>query len=313
MKISVILPIYNEEKNIPILCHELKEVFVDVKKDYEIICVNDSSKDNSLEVLRMLARDDKKIKIINFKFNFGQTAAMSAGIKHATGDIIIPMDSDLQNDPRDIPRFLDKLYEGFDVVSGWRKNRKDFALSRRLPSILANKLIRFITGVNIHDYGCSMKAYKSDTIKEILLYGEMHRFIPAYIAWHGGKITEIIVNHRNRLHGKTNYGIGRTFSVLLDLVVVQFLSKYMNKPMHFFGGIGFLSLGLGTVAGLWSVFLKLVHLRDFVTTPLPVFSALFTIVGVVLIAMGVISEMIMRVYYESQNKTPYQINETINF
>ncbi len=313
MKISVILPVYNEEKSIPTLHEELKEVFLGLQKEYEVIWVNDASEDGSLEVLKELAFRDRRIKVINFRFNSGQTAAMSAGIKHATGEIIIPMDSDLQNDPKDIPRFLDKLDQGFDVVSGWRKNRKDFVLSRRLPSVLANGLIRYITGVKIHDYGCSMKAYKSDIIKDVILYGEMHRFIPAYTAWHGGKITEIVVNHRPRKFGKTNYGIGRTFNVILDLIVVKFLSKYMDKPMHFFGGIGFLSLGLGIFSGLWSVFLKIVHLRDFVTTPLPVFSALFIIVGVVLITMGVIAEMIMRVYYESQNKTPYQVRETINF
>ena len=313
MKISVILPVYNEEKSIPTLHEELKDVFLGLQKEYEVIWVNDASEDGSLEVLKELAFRDRRIKVINFRFNSGQTAAMSAGIKHATGEIIIPMDSDLQNDPKDIPRFLDKLDQGFDVVSGWRKNRKDFVLSRRLPSVLANGLIRYITGVKIHDYGCSMKAYKSDIIKDVILYGEMHRFIPAYTAWHGGKITEIVVNHRPRKFGKTNYGIGRTFNVILDLIVVKFLSKYMDKPMHFFGGIGFLSLGLGIFSGLWSVFLKIVHLRDFVTTPLPVFSALFIIVGVVLITMGVIAEMIMRVYYESQNKTPYQVRETINF
>ncbi len=313
MKISIVLPVYNEEKNIPILYNELDYVFSSIPGDHEIIWVNDASKDKSPEILLEIAKKDRRAKVINFKWNSGQTAAMSAGIKHASGDIIIPMDSDLQNDPNDIPKFLAKLEEGYDVVSGWRKNRKDFTVSRKFPSKIANKIIRYITGVHIHDYGCSMKAYRSDIIKDIMLYGEMHRFIPAYTAWHGGKITEIVVNHRPRVNGKTNYGISRTFRVILDLIVVKFLSKYMNRPMHFFGGIGFMSLFVGMLSGIAAVVLKVVHLRDFVSTPLPIFSALFIIVGVQMIAMGVVAEMLMRVYYESQGKTPYSIRETINF
>ncbi len=313
MKVSIVLPIYNEEKNIPILYKEITEVLSELKNEYEIICVNDASKDESLRALKEIAFMDRKLKIIDFKWNCGQTSAMSAGIKSSTGDVIIPMDADLQNDPHDIPKFLEKLEEGFDVVSGWRKDRKDFTFSRKIPSVIANKMIRAITGVKVHDYGCSMKAYKSEIIKGVMLYGEMHRFIPAYTAWHGGKIAEIVVNHRARRFGKTNYGIARTFFVILDLVVVKFLSRYMNKPMHFFGGIGFISLGLGILAGIASVVLKIFHSRDFVETPLPIFSALLVIIGVVLVAMGVIAEMIMRVYYESQDKTPYQIRELTNF
>lgn len=312
MKISIVLPIFNEKENIPILYKELNTVLSSLKKDYEIIAVNDASKDGSLMELKSIASGDPKLKIISFRYNSGQTAAMSAGIKHATGDIIIPMDSDLQNDPKDIPRFIEKINEGYDVVSGWRKDRKDFAVSRKLPSKIANWLIRNITKVKVHDYGCSMKAYRRELIQDIQLYGEMHRFIPAYAGWHGGRVTEIVVNHRPRVHGKTKYGISRTFKVLLDLVVVKFLSNYMNRPMHFFGGIGFVSLGLGMLVGATSVFLKIFEIRDFVATPLPVFSALLIIVGVQLVAMGVIAEMLMRVYYESQDKTAYSISETIN-
>lgn len=312
MKISVVLPVYNEEKNIPQLYKELTSVLNNTKSEYEIICVDDHSKDGSLKVLRDVAKNDSKVKVVAFKWNSGQTAAMSAGIKYSSGDIIIPMDSDLQNDPHDIPKFLAKLNEGYDVVSGWRKDRKDFAISRKFPSLLANMLIRKITGVKIHDYGCSMKAYRSEIIKDVLLYGEMHRFIPAYTAWHGGKITEIVVNHRPRINGKTNYGLWRTFKVLLDLVVVKFLSKYMDRPMHFFGGIGFLSLFVGFFAGFVAVVLRIIGIEDFVSTPLPIFSALFIIVGVQLLAMGIIAEMLMRVYYESQKKTPYQVVDSIN-
>ncbi len=312
MKISIVIPIYNEEKNILLLYTEILSVFHSIKYDYEIICVDDASSDGSLEKLKEIAIKNLCVKVISFKYNSGQTAAMSAGIKIATGDIIIPMDSDLQNDPKDIPRFIDKIKEGYDVVSGWRKDRKDFTLSRKIPSKLANILIRYITKVNVNDYGCSMKAYKRDLIQDIKLYGEMHRFIPAYASWYGGKVTEIIVNHRPRIHGKTKYGISRTFKVILDLVVVKFLSKYMNKPMHFFGAIGFVSFGLGILIGLLAVTLKILDIRSFVATPLPIFSALLIIVGVQLIAMGVIAEILMRVYYESQNKNPYSILEKIN-
>jgi glycosyltransferase involved in cell wall biosynthesis len=282
------------------------------KYEYEILAINDASSDGSLDLLRRIAAQDNHLKVISFRFNTGQTAAMSAGIKHATGDVIIPMDADLQNDPHDIPKFIDKLAQGFDVVSGWRRQRKDALVMRKIPSVIANMAIRTITGVHIHDYGCSMKAYRRDVIQGVQLYGEMHRFIPAYTAWHGGKVTEIEVNHRPRIHGVTKYGISRTFKVILDLIVVKFLSKYMNRPMHFFGGIGFILLFLGVLAGCGAIALKIAGLRDFVATPLPVFSALLIIVGVQLAAMGVIAEMVMRVYYESRNTTPYMIAEKIN-
>jgi len=313
MKISIILPIYNEAQNISQLYTELKEVLGGLDKSYEIICVNDGSCDNSFNILKELAAQDTALKIINFRNNFGQTAALSAGIKMASGEIIIPMDADLQNDPHDIAKFVAKLNEGYSVVSGWRKDRKDKLISRRIPSKIANWLIGTITKVRIHDYGCTMKAYNKEVIQGVVLYGEMHRFIPAYASWQGGKVTEIVVNHRPRVHGQTNYGISRTFKVILDLLVVKFLSKYMNRPMHFFGGIGFISLFVGTLSGITSIFLKIFHMKDFVATPLPVFSALFIIVGVQLVVMGIIAEMIMRVYYESQDKKPYIIKDEINF
>ncbi len=310
MKLSIIIPIYNEAANIPVLYGELKDVLA--KDDHEIIYINDGSRDESLAALKKIAQEDKRVRIINFAFNTGQTAAMSAGIKHAKGDIIIPMDGDLQNNPYDIPNFIEKINEGYDVVSGWRKNRKDKMMSRRIPSQIANRVIGWITGVRIHDYGCSMKAYRQKIIQGIQLYGEMHRFIPAYVSWHGGKVTEIVVNHRPRVHGKTNYGISRTFKVILDLIVVKFLSRYMNRPIHFFGGIGFFSFFAGILTGLVAILMRLFHYKYLVETPLPVLSALLIIVGVQLIAMGVIAEMVMRVYYESQKKDPYTIEEVIN-
>lgn len=313
MKISVIIPVFNEEGNISKLLSELKSVLSRLDHQYEIIAVNDASTDGSLQALRAAAEADRRVRVISFKFNSGQTAAMSAGIKHSIGEIVIPMDADLQNDPNDIPRLVDKMGEGYDVVSGWRRDRKDDLIKNRVPSIIANWIIRKITGVPIHDSGCSMKAYKGDMIREVDLYGEMHRFIPAYMAWHGGKVAEIVVNHRPRASGKSKYNVFKTFRVVLDLIVVKFLSKYMNRPVHFFGGIGFVSLALGILAGLAAIILKLFRLRDFVATPLPVFSALLVIVGVQLAVMGVIAEMIMRVYYESRDATPYKIAEKINF
>ena len=310
-KISVVIPIYNEVTNIPLLYKELKVAL----KSYthEILYIDDGSKDGSFDALKQIAAGDKTVKVIHFAFNCGQTAAMSAGIKHAKGDVIIPMDGDMQNNPADIPLFLAKMDEGFDVVSGWRKDRQDKMVSRKIPSKIANWLIGLITGIRIHDYGCSMKAYKRAMIQGVNLYGEMHRFIPAYVGWHGGKVTEIVVNHRPRVHGTTKYGISRTFKVLLDLIVVKFLSRYMNRPIHFFGGIGFISLGAGLCAGTAAVIMRLVHYKDLVETPLPILSTLLIIVGVQMIAMGVVAEMLMRVYYESQKKDPYTVGELINF
>lgn len=313
MDLSIVLAVFNEEENLEQLYQEIKEVLSHLNLSAEIICVNDGSFDDSLKILKKIAAQDNRVKVVDFVRNFGQTAAMSAGFKYASGEIIIPMDADLQNNPADIPRFLDKMKEGYVVVSGWRRKRKDKAVSRRLPSWLANKLISWITGVSIHDYGCSMKAYKKNVIQGVNLYGEMHRFIPAYVAWNRGKITEIEVDHRPRIHGKTKYGISRTFRVILDLIVVKFLSSYMNRPIHFFGGIGIISLFIGALSFVVAVILKFTNIRSFVATPLPIFSALFIIVGVQLVVMGILSEMQMRTYYESQNKQPYSIKEKINF
>jgi glycosyltransferase involved in cell wall biosynthesis len=314
MKISIILPIYNEERNISILYEELRKELLAIKSDYEIIAVNDGSRDASLVELKKIAGKDDNFRIIDFRYNFGQTAALSAGIKSAEGDLIIPMDSDLQNDPADIHKFLSKIEEGYDVVSGWRKERwQGSFFSRKLPSIMANRLIAFITGVRIHDYGCTMKAYRRELIQGVNLYGEMHRFVAAYASWRGGKVAEIVVNSRERIHGNSNYGISRTFKVLLDLIVFKFMSKYMNRPIHFFGGLGFLSLFLGFLVGSVAIILRLLEIKYISETPLPILSTLFIIVGVQLVAMGVIAEMNMRIYYESQRKEPYVIREKINF
>lgn len=314
MKLSIIIPLKNEAKNLPLLFEKLYSVVKKNNYDYEIIAVDDGSKDNSFAVLKEFAEKDKNLKIIRFLVWTGQTSAISAGIEHATGDVLIPMDSDLENDPNDIPLLLGKINEGYDVVSGWRKNRwvGNF-FTRKLPSMIANGLISKITNVHLHDYGCTLKAYRREIIQGAPLYGEMHRFIPAYASWRGAKVAEVPVHYEPRRFGKSNYNISRTFRVLLDLLLIKFLDKYMNRPIHFFGGLGFISLGIGLVSGFSAIILKLLEIRSFVATPLPIFSALFIIVGVQLVAMGIIAEMVMRTYYGSQKKTPYFIKEKINF
>jgi len=310
--ISVIIPIYNESKNIPILFEGLNKVIS--KYDHEIIAVNDGSKDDSLEQLVKISSEDKQVKVINFKNNFGQTAAINAGIQHASKEILIFIDSDLENDPNDIPNLLKKIEEGYDVVSGWRKERwKGQWLRRKLPSTLANKLISKISGINLHDYGCTLKAYRREVIKNVLLYGEMHRFIPVYASWNGSSVAEIPVNYRPRIHGKSNYGIARTYKVLLDLVMIKFFQKYSNKPIHFFGGAGLLSFLFSFLLFGIAVYFKVTGQKDFVETPLPVLCAMFFIIGILMILLGVIAEVQMRTYYESQNKTPYIVEQKINF
>ncbi len=313
-KLSIILPIYNEAKSIPQLLDELDAILKPMPHEYEVIAVNDGSRDDTGRVLREYAKTRRQLKVIDFRVNAGQTAALRAGIDNATGTVLIPMDSDLENDPADISRLLAKLDEGYDVVSGWRKDRwQGNMLTRKIPSYIANKLISHITKTHLNDYGCTLKAYRADVLQGTLLYGEMHRFIPAYASWRGARVTEIEVNHRPRKHGKSNYGISRTFRVLLDLLLLRFLHQYMNRPIHFFGMVGFVSLGLGVLAGAVGVYLRLFHHMSLITTPLPTLAALLIIVGVQFIGMGILAEILMRVYYESQKKTPYIVKDTINF
>ncbi|MFA5830726.1 MAG: glycosyltransferase family 2 protein [Candidatus Paceibacterota bacterium] len=313
MKLSIIAPLYNEEKNIKPLLREIREVMQKNGFSYEIITINDGSKDGSFRELLSVAEKDEKIKIIDFAFNTGQTAALSAGIEAATGDIIIPIDSDLENDPNDIPLLVKKLEEGYDVVSGWRKDRwKGEYMTRKLPSVVANKIISSVAGLYLHDYGCTLKAYRREIISDVHLYGEMHRFILAYAFWKGARVTEIPVSYRARIYGESKYGFSRTFKVLLDLVVMKFLHKYMNKPMHFFGGVGFLFFTMGVFVGVWAMVLKFVYGVSFISTPLPVLCVFLLLVGVQLIALGVVAEILMRTYYESQGKKPYTVKRTVN-
>lgn len=312
--LSLVIPVYNEQDNLRDLSEKIRFVLSQLNYKYEVIFVNDGSTDKSLDYLKDLAQKEANLKIIDFRKNFGQTAALSAGIDNAQGDIIVPLDADLENDPADIPRLVSKLNEGYGVVSGWRKNRwQNKFLSRRLTSMAANWLISAVTKVKLHDYGCTLKAYRREIIKEVGLYGEMHRFIPALASWQGARVAEIEVNYQPRRFGKSNYGLGRTFKVLLDLMTIQFLSGYSTKPIHFFGLAGFISIFIGFLAGFLAIYYKLTQQKDFISTPLPVLTALFLTVGVLFILIGLLAEMLMRVYHETQHRPIYSIKEKINF
>ena len=312
--LSLVIPMYNEQDNIAPLREQVTAAMLELgQHDYEIIIINDGSRDQTESRLRELALADPRFKIINFRKNFGQTAAMMAGIDFASGEIIIGMDGDLQNDPKDIGLFLAKIEEGYDVVSGWRVDRKDAAIKRNFPSRVANWLISRISGVRLHDYGCSLKAYKREVVKGVKLYGEMHRFIPIYASWQGAKVTEIPVTHHARIHGSSKYGLERVGKVLLDLIVVKFLANYANKPIYIFGGFGLASIGVSLLSGVWALFLKIHDGVSFISTPLPLLVVLSFITGIMSILMGLIAEIIMRTYYESQGKLIYLIKDKLNF
>ena len=309
--LSILIPVHNEEGNLSLLCEKLVAALKKVGKPYEVIFVDDGSSDGSLEILLDLRDKNPNIKIISFSRNFGQTAALSAGIDFSKGDIIIPMDGDLQNDPEDILFLLQKIEEGYDVVSGWRKGRKDPFLTRRFPSIIANKIISWIGGVSLHDYGCTLKAYRRDILKNIRLYGEMHRFIPIYAQWIGARVAEIPVRHSPRGSGSSKYGMSRVFKVILDLMVVKFLLSYSQKPIYIFGGLGLLMILGGFFSGAFAIYLKLVKGVSFILTPLPLLCVLLFMLGFLSILMGFLAEILTRTYYESQGKPTYQIKETI--
>lgn len=309
--ISVVIPVYNEVDNIFPLVERLNRALKKTERPYEVIFIDDGSTDGTLDALLESNRKYPNIKIISLTRNFGQTAALSAGIDSCTGDIIIPMDGDLQNDPEDILLLLEKMEEGFDVVSGWRRDRKDPFLSRRLPSTLANKIISFISGVHLHDYGCTLKAYRKDILKNIRLYGEMHRFIPIYAKWVGAHVTEIPVHHHSRKSGASKYGIERVFKVILDLMVVKFLMSYSQKPIYVFGGMGLLMIFGAFLSGLFALYLKYFKGTSFILTPLPLLFVLLLILGFFSILMGFLAEIMTRTYYESQGKPTYYIKETI--
>lgn len=310
--ISVTVPIYNEEDNLMILYQKVSTVLDNLKQPWELILINDGSSDQSKEILDEIAGKDKNVKVVHFRRNYGQTAAMMAGFNYASGDVIIPLDGDLQNDPADIPRLLEKIEEGFDVCSGWRKDRKDNAFKRNLPSRIANRVISLISGVHLHDYGCSLKAYKKDVIKDVKLYGEMHRFIPIYASWQGARVTEVPVNHHPRRFGQSKYGLERTFKVILDLIVVKFLSQYATKPMYIFGGFGMLNLFVAFLSLAGALYIKFFHDTSLVQTPLPLLSVMTMITGTMCILMGLMAEVMNRTYHESQELPIYAVKETKN-
>ncbi len=311
--ISVTVPICNEAGNIPKLYERTRAALEKVGQPWEIILVNDGSTDGSEEILDEIAVKDQKVKVIHFRRNFGQTAAMMAGFDSARGDIIIPMDGDLQNDPDDIPAMLAKIAEGFDVVSGWRKDRKDNALRRNLPSIMANRLISAVSGVRLHDFGCSLKAYKREVLEGVRLYGEMHRFLPIYARWHGATIAEVEVRHYARTSGSSKYGLERVLKVLADLIVVKFLDRFQQKPMYIFGAVGLASWTISLISGLMAFWRKFVGGESFIKNPLLLMCVLTAMTGTMCILMGLLAEMVMRTFFESQNKSVYLVRVRRNF
>ena len=312
-EISVFLPVYNEEPNLLPLHSRLDEALRSLGRSAEIIYVDDGSTDGSLAILRELATLDSRVRVVALRRNYGQTAAMAAGIDAATGEVLIPMDADLQNDPADIVRLLERLDQGYDVVSGWRKNRKDRLITRKLPSMIANRLISWIGRVPLHDYGCSLKAYRRESLQDVRLYGEMHRFIPIYASWAGARVSEIPVEHHPRTMGKSKYGLSRTLKVVFDLMTIKFLASYQTKPIYVFGSFGMLAFLISMLAGLYAVFLKLIHKADFVQTPLPILAIVMFAVGVQFLLMGLLAEMLVRTYHESQAKSIYAVREKFGF
>jgi len=311
--LSIVVPVYNEEDNIFPLRERIVAALDQLQEEYEVVLVNDGSVDSTEVKLRAVAEADPRFKVVHFNRNFGQTAAMMAGIDFASGDIIVGLDADLQNDPADIPMLVAKLAEGYDVVSGWRRDRKDATLKRTLPSRVANWLISSICSVPLHDYGCTLKAYRKHVVKGVKLYGEMHRFIPIYASWQGAKVTEVPVSHYPRLHGKSKYGLERVMKVMLDLLVVKFMANYATKPIYIFGGFGMVSILISFLSGTWALYLKLFEGRALISTPLPLLVVLTFITGIMSMLMGLIAEIIMRTYYESQGKHVYLVRETVNF
>lgn len=312
MELSVIIPVYNEEENVEPLIHEIEQVLQPLAKSYEIVVVDDGSEDGTFSVLSRLRDHSDFLKVVRLKRNFGQTAAIAAGLAHAQGEIAVTMDGDAQNDPADIPALMAKLREGYDLVTGWRCNRKDPVLSRRLPSVVANRLISSTTQVKLHDYGCTLKAMRKDVAKDLRLYGEMHRFIPAIAYERGARIAELKVHHRPRLRGKSKYSIMRTLRVVLDLLTVKFLISYSTRPSHIFGPIGMISGASGFFIAAYLSIEKLVYGRPIGGRPLLLLAVLLILIGFQFITMGLLGEMLARTYHESQNRPVYVVGEILS-
>jgi glycosyltransferase involved in cell wall biosynthesis len=308
-KISIIVPVYNERTNLEALVESIALALDPTGEDYEVLLVDDGSTDGSDAFLKSMPGKDPRFKVIQFRRNFGQTAAMTAGFDYAQGDILIPLDADLQNDPADIPAILSKLREGYDVVSCWRRKRQDAWLTRKLPSRLANSLISHISGVHLHDYGCTLKGYRREVIEHVRLYGEMHRFIPVYASWAGAKVTEIPVRHHPRRSGSSKYGLNRTFKVVLDLITVKMLGSYSTKPMYFFGGVGLFACFAGFFFALWTLYDKYFNSVKAHNNPLLLLGVFLFLLGVQFILMGLVAELLIRTYFESQGKLPYIVRQ----
>ncbi|WP_298267845.1 glycosyltransferase family 2 protein [Geobacter sp.] len=313
MNLSIVVPIYNEEENIVALHERVTAALAGTGLDYELILVDDGSSDGSFSLLREIAGRDPRVKVIRFRRNFGQTAAMAAGFDAARGEVIVPMDGDLQNDPADIPMLLAKIDEGYDVVSGWRRDRQDTFINRRLPSIIANGLISRMTGVHLHDYGCTLKAYRREVLEGVNLYGELHRFVPALASQVGARVAELPVRHHPRLHGTSKYGISRTTRVVLDLMTVKFLLTYSTKPIQLFGKWGIYTMAAGCLAGGLTLYMKFFEGMSMNRNPLLILTAFLLFSGVQFIALGLLGELNARTYYEAQAKPIYAVRERINF
>ncbi|WP_298440328.1 glycosyltransferase family 2 protein [Geobacter sp.] len=312
MNLSIVVPIYNEEDNIVPLHQGVTAALAETGLDYELILVDDGSSDGSFHLLREIAGRDPRVKVIRFRRNFGQTAAMAAGFDAARGEVIVPMDGDLQNDPADIPMLLAKIDEGYDVVSGWRRDRQDTFINRRLPSIIANGLISRMTGVHLHDYGCTLKAYRREVLEGVNLYGELHRFVPALASQVGARVAELPVRHHPRLHGTSKYGISRTTRVVLDLMTVKFLLTYSTKPIQLFGKWGIYTMLFGCLAGAVTLYMKFFEGMSMNRNPLLILTAFLLFSGVQFIALGLLGELNARTYYEAQAKPIYAVRERIN-
>ncbi len=311
--ISIVIPVYNEEGNLPHLYNELKGVLSKSKDPYEIIFVDDGSTDKSEAMIRQTAKSDSNVKGIIFRRNYGQTSAIAAGIDYSKGSYIMTMDADLQNDPQDIISLMQKIRDGYDLVSGWRRKRKEPFIKRRLPSLIANYIISASTGLKLHDYGCTLKAYRKDFLKNINLYGEMHRFMPLYVYWQGGKIAEVEVHHRERKWGNSKYGMNRMLKVIFDLITVKFLlGNYSTSPLYFFGGWGILLMVLGTLCGMFTLFQKFMWGFWVHRNPLLLLAVFLFILGTQIIFIGLLAELNIRIYYETTKKSVYTVKEEIN-
>ena len=313
LDLSIVVPVYNEGENIPDLIGSITAAMHGFTESYEIVLVDDGSTDNSFVLLKSLAQRDPHIRLIRFGINYGQTAALAAGFHHAKGKVIVTMDADLQNDPTDIPLLMEKIQEGYDVVSGWRKERHDSFWSRRLPSVAANRVISYITGLKLRDYGCTLKAYRREIIRHIQLYGEMHRFIPALARWAGASVTEIVVKHHPRTKGQSKYGLSRTLRVMLDLFVVKFLMTYSTQPIQIFGGLGLLCLFLSFLTFAVVLGLRIFAAVDMSGNPLLYASFTGIMLSVMLLLMGLNAELQARTYHESQRKPIYVVREIVHY